>query len=167
MAVSGHFLHGVRSVDRYHELRGDLESPAFHGTDFEGLDPERAAVHLRLSLQVVLTNLHPEVAIVWISTRRKTYATFGRIPEVASMSMPANLHMPDPLPLPGSLMMMPGMEMVVGMMIHGALVMMTGALVTYGTLQKTVLRLTVLTHSKEEVRAKEKERVVRKEKDDT
>ena len=64
-------------------------------------------------------------------------------------------------------MMIPGTEMVVGIMIHGALVMMTGALVTYGTLQKTVLRLTVLTHSKEEVRAKEKERVVRKEKDDT
>ena len=83
------------------------------------------------------------------------------------MAMPANLHMPDPLPLPGSLMMMPGTEMVVGMMIHGALVMMIGALVTYGTLQKTVLILTVLTHSKEEVRAKEKEMVVRKEKDDT
>ena len=83
------------------------------------------------------------------------------------MAMPANLRMPDPLPLPRLLMMMPGTVMVVGTMIHGALVMMTGALVTYGTLQKTVLRLTVLTHSKEEVRAKEKERVVRKEKDDT
>ena len=59
VAVSGHFLHGVRSVDRFHVLRGVLGNPAFHGTDFGGLDPERAAVHLRLSLQVALTNSHP------------------------------------------------------------------------------------------------------------
>jgi hypothetical protein len=71
-------------------------------------------------------------------------------------------------PLPRLPMMTLGMVTAAGMMSHGALVMMTGALVTYGTLQQmTVPRLTVLTHSKEEVRAEERERVVRKEKDDT
>ena len=66
-----------------------------------------------------------------------------------------------------SLMMILATVKVVGMMIHGALVMMTGVLVTYGTLQMTLLRLLVLTHSKEEVRVKERERVERKEKEDT
>ena len=107
------------------------------------------------------------MAIAWTNTRQKTFATFGKIPEVASTATPASLHMLDPLPLPRLPMMTLGMAMAVGMMSHGALVMMSGALVTYGTLQTTVPKLTVLTHSKEEVKAEEKERVVRKEKDDT
>ena len=52
-------------------------------------------------------------------------------------------------------------------MTHGALVMMTGVQVTYGTMQMTIQRLSVLTHSKEEVKAKEKDGVERKEKYDT
>ena len=83
------------------------------------------------------------------------------------MAMPTNLLMLDQLHPQRSHMMILGTGTVVGMMIPGAPVMMTGVLVTYGTLQMTLLRLLVLTHSKEEVRAKEKERVGRKEKDDT
>jgi len=167
VAVSVHSLHGVRSVDRSHVLREDLESLASHGTDFEELDPGRVAVRLQLSHQVVLTSLHPEMAIAWTNTRQRTFATSGRIPEVASTAMPVNFRMLDLPPLPRLPMMTLGMATAAGMMSHGALVMMTGALVTYGTLQQmTVPRLTVLTHSKEEVRAEERERVVRKEKDD-
>ena len=83
------------------------------------------------------------------------------------MAMPANSPMLDRLPPQRSLMRILGTGIVVGMMTHGALVMMTGVHVTYGTMQMTIQRLSVLTHSKEEVRAKEKERVERKEKDDT
>ena len=64
VAVSVHSLRGVQGVDRYHVRRGVQESQAFHGTDFEEQDPERGAARLRLSPQVVLTNLHPEMAIV-------------------------------------------------------------------------------------------------------
>ena len=89
--VSVRSLHEVRSVDRFHVLRGESGNRVFHGTDFEGQGPERVAVLLRLSLQVALTKLHPGMAIVLINTRPKTFATFGKTPEVASMAMLANL----------------------------------------------------------------------------
>ena len=164
VAVSVHSLRGVQGVDRYHVRRGVQESQAFHGTDFEEQDPERGAARLRLSLQVVLTNSHPGTAIAWISTRQRTFATFGQIPEVASTAMPANFRMPDLPLLPGPPLMMLG-TMTVGMKTHGIPVMMTGVLVTYGTLQPiAVQRLTVLTLLKEEVKEKEKEeRVERKD----
>ena len=163
VAASVHSLRGVQGVDRYHVHREVRGSQAFHGTDFEEQDPGRGAARLRLSLQVVLTNSHPEMAIDWISTRQKTFATFGQIPEVVSTAMPASSRMLN-LPLrPGPTQMMLG-TMTVGMKIHGILVMMTGVLVTYGTLQPmAVQRLTVLTLLKEEVKEKEKERVVRKD----
>ena len=81
--------------------------------------------------------------------------------------MPANSRMPDLPLLPGPPLIVLG-TITVGMKTHGIPVMMTGVLVTYRTLQQMeVQKLTVLTHSKEEVRAEERERVVRKEKDDT
>ena len=57
------------------------------------------------------------------------------------MAVPANSLMLDRLHPQRSLMMILGTGMVVGMMIHGALVMTTGVLETYGTLQMTTLRL--------------------------
>ena len=168
VAVSVHSLRGVQGVDRYHVHREVRGSQAFHGTDFEEQDPERGAARLRLSLQVVLTNSHPEMAIDWISTRQKTFATFGKIPEVVSTAMLANSRMLNLPLLPGPTHMMLG-TMTVGMKIHGIPVMMTGDLVTYGTLQSiAVQRLTVLIPLKEEVKVKEKEeRVVRKDQGNT
>ena len=164
VAVNALFHHGVQSVDRSHVLRVVRGSQASHGTDFEEQDRGRGVAHLRLSLQVVLTNSHPGTAIAWTSTRQRTFATFGRIPEVASMAMPANFRMPDLPLLPGPPLMMLG-TMTVGMKTHGIPVMMTGVLVTYGTLQPiAVQRLTVLIPLKEEVKVKEKEeRVERKD----
>ena len=89
--VSVRSLQGERSVDRFQVLHGDLGNQVFHVTDFEGQGPARVAVLLRLSLQVALTNLHPGMAIVSINTRPKTFATFGKTPEVASTAVPANL----------------------------------------------------------------------------
>jgi hypothetical protein len=104
------------------------------------------------------------MAIDWISTRQKTFATFGKIPEVVSTAMLASSRMLNLPLLPGPTHMMLG-TMTVGMKIHGIPVMMTGDLVTYGTLQPiAVQRLTVLIPLKEEVKVKEKEeRVERKD----
>ena len=135
--------------------------------DFEGQGPARVAVLLRLSLEVALTNLHPGVAIVSINIRPKTFATFGKTPEVASMEMLAKLLILDRLHPQRLHMMILGTGTAVGMMTPGAPVTMTGVPVTYVTLQMILLRLLGPIRSEGKAEAKEKENVERKEKADT
>ena len=165
--VSVRSLHGVRSVNRLHVLHGEFGNQVFHVTDFEGQGPARVAVLLRLSLQVALTSLHPEAAIVSINTRPKTFATFGRTPEIATMVVLASLLILDRLYPLRLHVMMPGTGTTVGMTTLGAPVMMTGVPVTFVTLQRTTLRLLEPIRSKGKAKVKAKERVERNEMVDT
>ena len=126
-------LHGAQSVDRLRALHGDRENQGYHGTDFAGPDLARVAVLPRLSLQVALTILHQGMAIVSTNIRPKTFATFGKTPEVASMEVPASLLILDRLHPLRLHMMIPGTGTTVGMMTPGAPVTMTGVLVTHVT----------------------------------